>query len=142
MTKTLKLSGKTKTIDLAKQVAEHVAMLPDMIEKCSKHFIPQVQTLLAWPEEHERFVIEFIEAMPMTQGLMFEMQIDIEGLNLYELKITLASLECLCSWEPSTPDMCGFTLNGYSFQMGDGDDMGAVYIRNGKLCVWVRAWKD
>jgi hypothetical protein len=143
MTKTLKLSGKMKTIDIAKQIADHVAMLPGMIDKCHDHFIPQVLSLIGARRDSHHFQIEFIEAMPQVSGLRFEMQIDIEGMMGYDLRTMLLRMDALCMWEPgSDPETCGFSLNGYTFTMGDGDDAGAVYVRNGKLCVWVRAWKE
>lgn len=138
MTKTLKLSGKMKTI----QLAGHHLMLPDMIEKCNEHFVPQVQKLTGGRRAVEHFTIEFMEEMKQVNGLRFEMQIDIEGMLAYDLKQMLQRLDALCSWEPRTPVECGFTLNGYTFTVGDGDDTNAVYIRNGKVCVWVRAWKE
>jgi len=143
MTKTLKLSGKMKTIDLAKAMREHLDMLPGMIDKCHKHFIPMVAKMIGWPESPERFQIEFIEAMTQVSGLRFELQIDVEGITLAELQMITDGLAPLCSWEPGTEEYePGFSLNGYTFTMGDGDDTGAVYMRNGKLCVWVRAWKE
>ena len=144
MTKTLKLTtNKMKTVDIGKEMKRHLDMLPGMIDKCHKYFVPQVQDLTGMAHMTERFQIEFIEAMSEVCGLRFEMQIDLNGLDLYDLKTLLHKIEALCRWEPlHDPDMCGFTLNGYTFTMGDGDDYQAVYMRNGKLCVWVRAWKE
>ena len=143
MTKTLKLSGKMKVIDIGNEMKRHLDMLPGMIDKCHEHFVPQVAQLIGTPiYEPARFVIEFIEAMPQVSGLRFEMQINVDGLDIFELSELLNNLKALTSWEPETEGMCGFTLNGFAFTMGDGDDGQAVYMRNGKLCVWVRAWKE
>jgi hypothetical protein len=143
MTKTLKLSSKMKTIDIGNEMKRHLDMLPGMIDKCHEHFVPQVIKLISGRRAIEHFQIEFMEAMTQVNGLRFEMQIDIEGMLAYDLRTMLARMDSLCSWEPTTPSMnAGFSLNGFTFTMGDGDDTGAVYIRNGKVCVWVRAWKE
>ena len=143
MTNTLKLSGKTKTIDICKEIKRHIDMLPDMIEECTTHFVPQVLSLIGGRRIEDHFKIEFIEAMPAVSGLRFEMQIDIEGMMAYDLRSMLLRMDALCMWEPGENDeTCGFHLHGYRFQLGDGDDASAVYIRNGKLCVWVRAWRE
>lgn len=149
MTKTLKLSGKMKTIDIGKpnvaddigaQMAMALKQLEEMKAKCKSHFIPQVHKQIAMgglPIE-----IEFIEAMTAVSGLRFEMQIGIEGLDVFTLTSLCQRMTALAGWEPTHPDMCGFSMHGYTFTMGDGDDGGAVYIRNGKLCVWVRGWRE
>jgi hypothetical protein len=117
-------------------------LFPDMIEECTKRFVPQVQALTDMSvdemKDSKRFKIEFIETM--FSGLMFEMQINIDDLDIWGLKVLLHNLTALTCWAPSTPDMQGINLHGYRFEMGDGDDTGAVYMRNGKLCVWVRGW--
>lgn len=142
MTKIL-LGGKMKTINIDKSMKARLDMLPGMIEKCKEHFIPQVATLIAWPEATECFNIEFIEAMVQVSGLRFELQIDIDGLTHDELMMALGALECLTHWEPGEDGyQPGFSMNGYTFTIGDGDDAGAIYMRNGKLCVWVRCWEE
>jgi hypothetical protein len=110
--------------------------------KCEQHFIPQVCKLLEWEGKQHGITLEFIEAMPQVNGLRYEMQIPLDGLDVYDLRTVCNNLKCLTSWEPEDEEFSAFDMHGYAMSMGDGDDSNAVYMRNGKLCVWVRGWRN
>ena len=132
-------------ISIAQFVRDALVKVNQIKAKAEATFIPQVCKLLEWDSSSKAahgITIEFIEAMPQVSGLRYELQIPLDGLDVYDLRNVCNNLKCLTSWEPEDEEFSAFDMHGYAFSMGDGDDSGAVYMRNGKLCVWVRGWAN
>jgi hypothetical protein len=130
----------TNVISIAQFVRDTLLKVDQIKAKCEATFIPQVCKLLDWEGKAHGITIEFVEAMHQVSGLRYELAIPLDDLDVYDLRRVCDNLKCLTSWEPEEEEFSGFLMHGYSFSMGDGDDSGAVYMRNGKLCVWVRGW--
>jgi hypothetical protein len=135
MTKTLKLSGNTKVIDISKEMKRYLDMLPGMADKLREHYTPIVRRRCS--AHRIETTVEFVEAMPAVGGLMFAFVVHMAPHMLAsDLADLCMALDYFTGWEDE-----GFEYEGYNWRLGDGDDTQAVYLHNGKLCIWARGWK-
>lgn len=112
------------------------ALIGDVVSTLEKHYGPIVRHDLA-PQRIET-TVEFVEEMPIVSGVRFAMIIHTAPeIGLDDLRGMLDRLEKYTGWEDP-----GFFYAGFNWRLGDGDDLGAVYMSRGKLCVWLRGWKD
>lgn len=124
MTKTLKKSETFLTDSL----------LADAIRTLEKHFGPRVQHLA--PTRIET-TVEYVEAMPQVSGHRFALIVHhAPELTFDKIRELLDHLEIFTHYEGER-----LFYAGYDWALGDGDDLGAVYMSHGKLCIWLRGWK-
>jgi hypothetical protein len=61
----------------------------------------------------------------------------IDGTSADELKQVAEHLDMFCTFEG---EQATFRVDGNDYNIGDGDDGGAVTFQKNALCIWLRTW--
>lgn len=83
-------------------------------------------------------VVRYDHHSPEAQMHMYCIEVTIENeWTMDDLGQFVSALEEFCSYEKKRP-----VVNGHSYDIGDGDDWGAVTYKDGKFHIWLRTWLD
>jgi hypothetical protein len=111
----------------------------DMIPVLAARFTPDVlKTLDGYSHRVRLTNVRFVEVMPISNGVMFEMDVIFDSLLMNEL-IDVAGL--LSEFAVVDTTNAPVVIDDYHFMIGDGDDDGAIRFENGKFTIWVRGWR-
>ena len=86
---------------------------------------------------HSQCEVQFKYDMPT--GIMYHLTVELIGgaVELDELQLISEHLSSYGFYDMETKD-----IGIYQFQLGDGDDPGAVAFQGGKFRIWLRGWRD
>lgn len=94
-----------------------------------------------WDRLKASVTVEFVEEMTRVNGLLYHAVVAFDGpVTMQDMEKVASALDRFSVWQESRRYEAK-ALPGWRFMLGDGDDSGAAFYKDGKLCVWLRAWK-
>lgn len=139
MTKTLKLSGKMKTVSIAKPAQTIEQVLHDRFQSHVTSMVGAYVRGRVDLETRVRF-IEFMGDNNVVGDLftsMFYFIVTIPGaVDVSTVLAVAKGCDAFC-----TDDSAKERVGDYEYTLGDGDDGGAVQFENGQFRIWLRGRK-